>query len=143
MKKNDIPLHERFEELDLPRKDLPNLVGTHYRVYSDDGKFVRVEAINALEAINKSGVNNIVRIVRDTIYLNRIVDMSKMVDSAVSSAPVKSDETIVKAEEPVVQPDEEKLAEQAETLSDKEVQNLIADNATKAPEASATEANAS
>lgn len=128
MKKNDIPLNERFEELALPRKDLPNLVGTHYRVYSSDGQFVRVEAVNALEAIKKSNMQDIKRIERDTIYLNRIVDMSKMVDSVakpVSPAP----------EKPAAQPVEAK-AEDA--LSTQDVQSLAAaDSVAATPEAGA------
>lgn len=132
MKKNDIPLNERFEELALPRKDLPNLVGTHYRVYSRDGQFVRVEAINALEAIKKSNMQDIKRIERDTIYLNRIVDMSKMVDSVakpVSPAPEK------KTEAPAAQPVEAK-AEDA--LSTQDVQSLVAaDSVDATPEAGA------
>ena len=125
------------------RHTAETLVGTHYRVYSRDGNFVRVEAINALEAINKSGVTDILRIVRDTIYLNRIVDMSKMVDSVVKATPAKPAEAITTVEESAPQPAEEKAAEAPETLSDGEAQSLVADNATKAPEAGATEASAS
>ena len=131
----------------MPRKDLPNLVGTHYRVYSRDGQFVRVEAVNALEAINKSNVQDILRIERDTIYLNRIVDMSKMVDSVAKKVVMAPEEPAVKAAEPVAQAVEEKAvdaAEAVEALSNNEVEKLIAaDSVAATPEAGAAEATAS
>jgi len=75
MKHQEPPI---FEELPLPRRELPKFMGTHYRVYSDDTNFVAVKASNALEALKASGLENACRIQRDTILLHRIVELDSM-----------------------------------------------------------------
>lgn len=69
---------EPFESLELPHKEVPHLMGVRYRVYSDATNYQQIEAANALEALQKSGLSNPVRIERDTIFLHRIIDLSVM-----------------------------------------------------------------
>ncbi len=67
-----------FEQLALPRKEVPQFMGSHYRVYSDAENFIVIEAPNALEAMKISGMQKAFRIQRDIIMLHRIVDVSSM-----------------------------------------------------------------
>ena len=67
---------EPFEELAMPRKDVPHLQSSRYRVYKNPKEFVTVEAISALEALQASGVKNPTRIERDLFQLASILELN-------------------------------------------------------------------
>ena len=100
MHDDNAPEEVHFEALPFIRKHVPQFSGTHYRVYTDEKSYQRVQADSALEAIKKSGIEKIFRIERDTIYINTIVEIPAMMDEQATgevmiengnSAPVTSD----------------------------------------------------
>ena len=73
-----------FEELVIPRRELPKL-GGRYRVYKDVGNYITVEAASALEAFKQSGMPQAHRIQRDAIYLTNVLNLE-----ALSQTPAPS-----------------------------------------------------
>lgn len=90
MNRNDDPSDSSdrtFESLSLPHKEVPHLVGTRYRVYSDSKNYTLVEAGSALEAIQASGMKNVHKVLRDTIMLNTLLDVATVTGSATPPMP--------------------------------------------------------
>lgn len=67
-----MPQSADFEALPLPHKAFPVADAGSYRVYSDGAKFIRVTAMNALEAMQSSGVDTPLKIERDSLDLTRV-----------------------------------------------------------------------
>lgn len=72
--------NDQFEELVIPRKELPKLT-SHYRVYSDATNFIVVEAENAIAAMKASAMQQVYRIVRDSIYLAPVLNLEKLANN--------------------------------------------------------------
>jgi hypothetical protein len=81
---------EPFEELLIPRKDLPVSSAIIYRVYSDHKNFELIEAASALDALAGSKIRNVYKVRRhdplgdNVIQLNRIIS-----DVSADSSSVK------------------------------------------------------
>lgn len=62
---------QSFEQLPMPRQQ-PQAAAGNYRVYTPDGNFVMVHAMNAIEALRNCGVPNVARIERDSLDLTKV-----------------------------------------------------------------------
>lgn len=81
---------DSFEQLVLPQKsDYVTDAGT-YLVYTSPLQFVRVEAVSAQEALEKSGVKDALRVVRSSAVRVNVVqpeDIAAMTAKAPEAAP--------------------------------------------------------
>jgi len=77
---------EAFEELVIPRKELPQLSG-RYRVYKDASDYITVEAGSALEALKLCGLPKVHRIERDAIYLTNVLNLQALSNTPAPAAP--------------------------------------------------------
>ena len=95
-----------FESLELPHKTNADETSLEYLVYSSEKEHVRVEATNAQEAIERSGVAKPVRVIRAMALRLNVLNMplSAPVTPAAAAveAPVEKVEPVV--EENVVAP---------------------------------------
>ena len=66
-----------FEPLTIPRKEVP-LTTNRYRIYKDAKDFIVQEAASALEALQKSGLQQALRIERDNLFGTNIIDLEKI-----------------------------------------------------------------
>lgn len=72
--------NEEFTPLRVVRKNLTDFDRCAYRVYKSPAEFITVDAATALEAFRESGIQNPLRIVRETRFMERLVDQSKFTD---------------------------------------------------------------
>ena len=86
-----------FEILSLPQKQLLQPGATCYRVYKDAVNFTTVEAANAHEAMQTSGVQHPYRIERDSIFLRGMVDLTKI---CAPTTPQATPSDVAKQESP-------------------------------------------
>jgi hypothetical protein len=82
--------HEEFESLALPRKEVPHLMGTHYRVYSDHENFKVVAATSAQEAMENSGIKNPLKVERETMLLYSLINLGGNPSVGAASEPLPS-----------------------------------------------------
>jgi hypothetical protein len=83
---------EEFASLELPHKDVPHLMGSHYRVYSDYNNYKVIAAESALEALQASGIEKPYKVERDTILLYNLLNLGNNVSpDAVSAMPPAND----------------------------------------------------
>lgn len=81
---------QQFEALPLPHKNFPQAGMGTYRVYSDDKNFVMVSAMNAIEALAASKMEQVIRIQRDSLDLTTVFspkDWTKDAGSLSNAAP--------------------------------------------------------
>ena len=71
---------EEFSPLRIVKKNLAGSDQSIYRVYKSPTEFVSVEAATALEAFRESGIKNPYRIMRETRFMERLVDQGKFSD---------------------------------------------------------------
>jgi hypothetical protein len=118
--------NEGFESLALPRKDVPHLMGSHYRVYSDYANFKVVAAENAQEAMENSGIQNPVRVARDTILLYSLLNLGANVSAEEISATPPANDTAPIATAPTVTEEAPASTEApAAALSNNDVDTLL------------------
>lgn len=86
MDNTSIEVH--FEELNLPRRQVPELMGGRYFVYSSPTEYQLVDAGSALEAIQKSGLKEVYRLQRDMIFLHSVIDLPWEEKTQAEAAPV-------------------------------------------------------
>ena len=67
-----------FKDITFRKKEIPGLLVNKYRIYTDHTNFKLVEAENARTALEISGIQNSVRVLRDSIYLDNIVKIDDM-----------------------------------------------------------------
>lgn len=72
--------NEEFTPLRVVRKNLTDFDRCAYRVYKSPTEFITVDAATALEAFRESGIQNPLRIVRETRFMERLVDQTKFTD---------------------------------------------------------------
>lgn len=72
---------EEFTPLRIVRKNLTDSNRCAYRVFKSPDEYVTVEAATALEAFRESGIANPYRILRETRFMERLVDQSKFSDN--------------------------------------------------------------
>lgn len=68
---------EEFTPLRIVKKSLTDSNRCAYRVYKSEDEYVTVEAATALEAFRESGIAEPHRILRETRFMERLVDQSK------------------------------------------------------------------
>jgi hypothetical protein len=68
---------EEFAPLRIVKKNLTDFDRSVYRVYKSPAEFVSVEAATALEAYRESGIKNPYRIMRETRFMERLIDEAK------------------------------------------------------------------
>lgn len=68
---------EEFTPLRIIKKNLTDSNRCAYRVFKNPDEYVTVEAATALEAFRESGIANPYRILRETRFMERLVDQSK------------------------------------------------------------------
>lgn len=71
---------EEFTPLRIVKKNLTDSNRCAYRVYKSPEEYITVEAATALEAFRESGIANPHRILRETRFMERLVDQSKFTD---------------------------------------------------------------
>jgi hypothetical protein len=111
-----------FEPIDFPRMELPHLIASRYRIYSDANNYTLVEAESALQAMESSGVTNIFRIQRESILLRRIIDLKKemgieTVSAADVNVPDVKSDIVVGEEEAFLKPELQELAAEDEPIA--------------------------
>jgi hypothetical protein len=74
---------EPFEELMIPRRDLPVSSAIIYRVYSDYKNFELVEASSALEAMENSKIKNVYKIKRHDPLEENVIHMNRDVKNII------------------------------------------------------------
>lgn len=67
---------EPFEELSLPRRNLDNLSELRYRVYKDAKNYEVVEAVSALDALQKSSIAKAYKIERHNPLADNVLHLS-------------------------------------------------------------------
>jgi hypothetical protein len=65
---------ENFQNLDIPKKDIPDGSKIFYRVYKDAVEFVVIEAENAQAAIQASTIENPLKVQRHAPARSNVVD---------------------------------------------------------------------
>lgn len=71
---------EEFAPLRIMKKNLTDFNRCAYRVYKSPSEYVTVEAATALEAFRESGIRNPLRILRETRFMERLVDQTKFTE---------------------------------------------------------------
>ncbi|MCH2546329.1 MAG: hypothetical protein MK052_01790 [Alphaproteobacteria bacterium] len=71
---------EEFTPLQIVKKNLSDFNRCAYRVYKTPKEFVTVEAATALEAFRESGIKNPLRIIRETRFMDRLVDQARFTE---------------------------------------------------------------
>lgn len=71
---------EEFTPLRIVKKNLTDSNRCAYRVYKSPDEYVTVDAATALEAFRESGIANPYRILRETRFMERLVDQNKFSD---------------------------------------------------------------
>jgi hypothetical protein len=102
--------NEEFEELSIPRKELPRLAN-HYRVYKDEKDYITVEAESALEALNKSGLHKAHRIERNAIFLANVLNLEALSNRPASVAKEAVETPAAEASAPVTPETQQPAAE--------------------------------
>lgn len=73
-------IDEEFSPLSIVKKNLTDFNRCAYRVYKSPTEFVTVEAATALEAFRESGITNPFRILRETRFMERLVEQARFSD---------------------------------------------------------------
>lgn len=68
---------EEFAPLRIIKKNLTDFDRCAYRVYKSHSEYVTVEAATALEAFRESGIKSPLRILRETRFMDRLVNQDK------------------------------------------------------------------
>lgn len=71
---------EEFAPLRIVKKNLTDFDRCAYRVYKSPAEYITVEAATALEAFRESGIQNPLRIVRETRFMERLVDQNRFTE---------------------------------------------------------------
>lgn len=71
---------EEFAPLRIVKKNITDFDRCAYRVYKSPAEYVTVDAATALEAFRESGIQNPLRIVRETRFMERLVDQARFTD---------------------------------------------------------------
>lgn len=134
---------EEFAPLRMVKKNLTGFDRCVYRVYKSPSEFVSVEAATALEAFRESGIKNPFRIMRETRFMERLVDESRFSDKedqVETGRAAEASPAVISHQEPVPEiqgemaeaVEEETAAEtneeeqnEAATLSSEEIDNLL------------------
>lgn len=146
---------EEFAPLSIIKKNLTDFNRCAYRVYKSPAEFVTVEAATALEAFRESGIKNPFRILRETRFMERLVDQNRFTatDELISTGFVMEPPVaitghqeavpqVVRAAEELYQTEEEpaeellveaeesdaEILEEEDALSPDDVAKLLGDN---------------
>jgi hypothetical protein len=68
---------EEFAPLRIVRKNVTDFDRCAYRVYKSSAEYITVEAATALEAYRESGIKDPLRIVRETRFMERLLDQAR------------------------------------------------------------------
>lgn len=71
---------EEFSPLRIVKKNVTDFDRCAYRVYKGPMEFVTVEAATALEAFRESGIQDPLRIVRETRFMERLLDQHRFTE---------------------------------------------------------------
>lgn len=117
---------DMFEDIEFPHRSIPGLNASRYRVYSDHKTFVVVEADTILQALQKAAVPNPVRVRRENIYLQNVLDLPPAADDTEHKEFIPAViEPLMVAEKPFAPKQAVTPFEAAEPLSSEQVDQLL------------------
>lgn len=116
---------EPFEELPIPRKDVPHLQVCRYRVYTDKTNFVTVEAVSALEALRASGKKQAFRIERDMLQLTTILNIGSFDEGVDANAQLAANPAVPAADGAAAEAAPADAAHNEQPLSSDDVDKLL------------------
>lgn len=127
---------EQFEELVIPRRELNNLSDMRYRVYSNAAQFDIIDAVSALDALQKSGMAKAYKIERHNPLADNVLHLSEVQKLLANHKDEQGEAPMIAAApkaEPVAQAVAESTQEtvyispppEAATLSNDEVSKLL------------------
>jgi hypothetical protein len=115
-----------FKDIEFPHRSVPGVNASRYRVYSDHRTFVVVEADTILQALQKAAVPNPVRVRRENIYLQNVLDLPRVADDAGRREIIPAViEPLMVAEKPFAPKQAVTPFEAAEPLSSEQVDQLL------------------
>lgn len=79
-----------FEQLPMPRREVPQLVVCKYRIYTDAATFTIVEAATALQAMEVAGVKNAYKVLREDPMAANLIDNSALEMNGAATPEVAS-----------------------------------------------------
>lgn len=135
---------EEFAPLRIVKKNVMDFDRCAYRVYKSPMEYVTVEAATALEALRESGIQNPLRIVRETRFMerlldgNRFTDMEELIETGVvmeapqtitghREAVPQAARQIPDAEQAQAEVEESPLPQEAQAFMDEDTGALVAE----------------
>lgn len=124
------PTPENFKPIAFTHKEVVGLSEGKYRIYRSHGDYIVVEAENAQKALAGCGVENPLRVMRDTSFLDNVVilqDPAPVAPEPVREAVAEAAAAPVEAETAAPEPVEAAPAAPAaeEALSSEDVEKLL------------------
>lgn len=117
---------EEFAPLRIVKKNLAGSDRSMYRVYKSPTEYVSVEAATALEAFRESGIKDPHRIMRETRFMERLVDQGKFSDGEelVETGLTQASNAIA-SQAPLAQPMVREGAKNSGEFTEAPIQNLL------------------
>lgn len=124
-------IEQPFEELIIPRRDMFDVTGSYYRVYSDSKNYTLVEATSALDALRNNGISKAYKIERHNPMGDNVIQFAQqhIASIAIMENDNKHEYVATEPEKTAEMPDKEPLlaepeSELQQTTELKEVQTV-------------------